>query len=190
MFTYKNNYYLYTENIKTLNLSLIKKRNKFIIIYRNNSNRKNISQLKKFSNECKKKSIKFYIANDINAVLKCKADGLYISSYNKKHYNIIARKNFLDVIGSAHNVKEIHKKKRQGCKTIVLSRLFKTNYQNKKSYLGVVKFNLMAINFNEKFVPLGGIRYENLNSLKLVRTNSFAILSEVKKKPAIIRRLF
>ena len=48
MFTYKNNYYLYTENIKTLNLSLIKKRNKFIIIYRNNSNRKNISQLKKF----------------------------------------------------------------------------------------------------------------------------------------------
>ena len=66
MFISKNNYYLYIENIKTLNLSLIKKRNKFIIIYRNNSNHENINQLKKFSNECKKRSIKFYIANDLN----------------------------------------------------------------------------------------------------------------------------
>ena len=46
MFVSKNNYYLYIENTKTLNLSLIKKRNKFIIIYRNNNNHENIDQLK------------------------------------------------------------------------------------------------------------------------------------------------
>ena len=82
------------------------------------------------------------------------------------------------------------KKKNQGCKTIVLSRLFKTDYPNKHTYLGVVKFNLAKENFKEELVPLGGIKNKNLNLLRLVKTDSFAILSEIKKKPAIIRRLF
>ncbi len=190
MFVSKNNYYLYIENTKTLNLSLIKKRNKFIIIYRNNSNHENINQLKKFRDECKKRSIEFYIANNLRAAVKCKADGLYISSYNKKHYNIPFIENSLKIIGSAHNRKEIYEKKNQGCKIIVLSRLFKTDYPNKHTYLGVVKFNLTKKNFKEELVPLGGIRSKNLNLLKLIKANSFAILSEIKKKPAIIRRLF
>jgi len=49
---------------------------------------------------------------------------------------------------------------------------------------------LAKANFKEELVPLGGIRYKNLNLLRLIKANSFAILSEVKKKPAIIRRLF
>ena len=190
MFISKNNYYLYIENTKTLNLSLIKKRNKFIIIYRNNSKHESINQLKIFRNECKKRSIKFYIANNLSTAIKCKADGLYISSYNKKNYNIPSINSYLKIIGSAHNVKEIYEKKKQGCEAIILSRLFRTNYPNKNSYLGIVKFNLTNVSFNEKLIPLGGIKHKNLNSLKLVKTNSFAILSEVKKKPAIIRRLF
>ena len=190
MFISKSNYYLYIENTKTLNLSLIKKRNKFIIIYRNNDNRENIEQLKKFRNECKKRTIDFYIANNLDIAIKCKADGLYISSYNKKHYNTSFIRNSLKIIGSAHNRKEIYEKKNQGCETIVLSRLFETDYTNKNTYLGIVKFNLTKKNFKGKLVPLGGIRNKNLNLLKLVKANSFAILSEVKKKPAIIRRLF
>ena len=98
----------------------------------------------------------------------------------------------LEIIGSAHNTKEINQKLRQGCKRIIISRLFKTDYKNKPSYLGVVKFNLMDNNYNVIFhkIPLGGIRLQNLNKLKTVRSEYFAILSEVKKKPAIIRRLF
>ncbi len=64
----------------------------------------------------------------------CNADGLYISAYNKKKYYINIPK-----IGSAHNLKEINEKIKQNCKTIIFSRLFKTNYKNKKSFLGVVK---------------------------------------------------
>ena len=190
MFVSKNNYYLYIENTKTLNLSLIKKRDKFIIIYRNNSKRENINQLKRFKNECRKKSIKFYIANSLSTAIKCKADGIYISAYNKKYYNIKYLKHSLNIIGAAHNIREIYQKRIQGCKTIIFSRLFKTEYKNKSSYLGIVKFNLIRMGFNEKFVPLGGIRHKNLNSLKLVRCRSLALLSEIKKKPAIIRRLF
>ena len=190
MFVSKNNYYLYIENTKTLNLSLIKKRNKFIIIYRNNSKHESINQLKKFKKECKKRSIKFYFANNLRTAVKCEADGLYISSYNNKNYNTRFTKNSLEVIGSAHNVREIYRKKNQGCKTIVLSRLFKTDYKNKKSFYGTTKFNLLTKNYSHHFVALGGIRSSNLMKLKMLNCNGIALLSEVKKKPAIIRRLF
>ena len=89
MFISKNNYYLYIENTQTLNLSLINKRNKFIIIYRNTHKQENIQRLKWFRRECNKRAIKFYVANDLNTAIKCKADGLYISSHNKKYYNNI-----------------------------------------------------------------------------------------------------
>ena len=83
MFILKNNYYLYIENIKLLNLNLIKKRGKFNIIYRNNLKDDSFEKLRIFRNACKRKSIKFFIANDIKLFQKINADGLYISSYNK-----------------------------------------------------------------------------------------------------------
>ena len=93
-------------------------------------------------------------------------------------------------IGSAHNVREINTKILQGCREIVFSRLFKTDYKNKRSYLGVVKFNLVAYLHGSSFVPLGGIRLNNLNKLKEVNASSFVLMSEIKKKPAVISRLF
>ena len=187
MFIIKNNYYLYIENIKLLNLNLIKKRGKFNIIYRNNLKDDNFERLGIFRNRCKKKSIKFFIANDFKLFQKIKADGLYISSYNKslKYLNYKVVK-----IGSAHDTKEINTKILQGCKSIIFSRLFKTDYKNKRSYLGVVKFNLVAYLHGSSFVPLGGIRLNNLNKLKEVNASSFVLMSEIKKKPAVISRLF
>ena len=190
MFISKNNYYLYIENTQTLNLSLLKKRNKFIIIYRTNGKLENIQHLRRFKRECSKRAIKFYVANDLVAAIKCKADGLYISSHNKKYYHGEFLNKTLKIIGSAHNLREIQQKKVQRCKNIVFSRLFNTNYQNKLDYLGIVRFNLRKLSFNTELIPLGGIRHKNLNSLKLVKSDSFALLSELKKKPAIIRRLF
>ena len=48
MFIIKNNYYLYIENTKSINLNLIKKSKKIIIIYRNNENIENFEKLKAF----------------------------------------------------------------------------------------------------------------------------------------------
>ena len=33
------------------------------------------------------------------------------------------------IIGSAHNLRELEIKKKQGCKIIIFSRLFETNYK-------------------------------------------------------------
>ena len=190
MFIAKKNYFLIIENTKDIQLSNIKKTEKINIIYRNKNTEDNIIELFNFRKICKTKKIKLYIANNVNLCKFLKADGIYISANNFK-LNFMRYKNFnLHIIGSAHNRKEIIIKKYQGCSEIIYSRLFKTSYKFKKDHLGIVRFNLLNISNNNKLIPLGGIRLTNLNKLKMLNCTSFAILSEVKKKPAIIDRLF
>ena len=186
MFIIKNNYYLYIENTTSLNLDYIKKNKKISIIYRNNETQEDSDHLKQFRNKCKIKNFKFFVANNFKLARFVKADGIYLSSYNKKIYP----KYKYNLIGSAHNFKEIYLKKKQGCKTVILSRLFETSYKDKKSYLGIVKFNLIKKNCLIDLVPLGGINDINLLRLNLVASKGFCLLSEIKKKPAISNRLF
>ena len=190
MFISKKKYFLIIESIKDIQLSNIKKSDKINIIYRNKNVKDNISELSKFRKICKMKKIKLFIANNIGLCKFLKADGIYISA-NNLSLNLRRYKNFnFNIIGSAHNRKEILIKKYQGCSEIIFSRLFKTSYEFKKDYLGIVKFNLINISYNNKLIPLGGIRLTNLNKLKMLNCAGFVIFSEVKKKPAITDRLF
>jgi thiamine monophosphate synthase len=186
MFIIKNNYYFYIENTMSVDLDCLKKNKKITIIYRNNRKVENHTQLNKFRMKCKIKNFKFYVANNYKLAISCGADGLYLSSYNKKKYPCFS----YPKIGSAHNFREIYEKIKQGCNTIVLSRLFKTTYKNKKDYLGIIKFNLINKNYLVDLIPLGGIRNKNLLMLNLVGSKGISLLSEIKKKPAISRRLF
>ena len=180
----KDNYYLYIENIDDLNFNILKQNKKINIIYRNLKNQ-NLQDIIKFRKKCSNKRFRFFVANNNILAQKAKADGLYISAYNKKKYYTQLPK-----IGSAHNLREISQKKKQGCKIIFFSRLFKTNYRNKKNYLGVTKFNLLNLNINANLIPLGGIKYQNLLKLNMIKCKGFALLSAIKKKPAISSRLF
>ena len=56
---------------------------------------------------------------------------------------------------------EIYQKINQQCKIIFISPLFE-NLKNKKP-LGVVKFNLLIMNFKANFYALGGINKSNIN---------------------------
>ena len=184
MFIKKEAYYFYTNNTKNINLNLIKKNINIIIIYRNNSKTESTNDIIKFRKSCKMYGFKFYVANNYNLAKKTKSDGLYISAYNnKRYYNI-------KTIGSAHNIKEINQKINQNCKTVILSKLFNVNYKIKKNILGVVRFNLISRYFKISILPLGGINSDNLLKLNLINSKGFALLSEIKKKPAITSRLF
>ncbi len=191
MFIKKNKYYIYIENLSSINLNLIKIKSKFSLIYRYNIQKENIYKVKEFIKLCKRKSIKFLIMNDLRLALKLGANGIYLSAFNRGFLNkkIYLNSSF-EIVGSAHNFREIYTKKKQGCNHIVLSRIFKTTYKNKKSFYGVSKFNLIAKNYNFKFIALGGIRSNNLMLINLVNCSGIALLSEVKKKPVIIHRLF
>ncbi len=66
MFINKNEYYIYIENLSSINLNLIKKRGKFNLILRNNQKKQKLSDLIEFKRMCKKNNIKFYISNDVS----------------------------------------------------------------------------------------------------------------------------
>ena len=146
-----------------------------IIIYRNYStevqDEKIIVKIKKF---CKKKSIKFYLSNNIKLALKLNLDGAYIPSFNTdlKHLAYSFKKNFV-IIGSAHNIGEIRTKEKQNVRKIVLSSLFKKN----KNFLGINKFKLLSKLTKKRVVILGGITKENKKKLTLLNQSDFAGIS-------------
>ena len=189
MFTKKNKYFLLIENIRDIDLKNIKIRNKFSIVYRNHNKIHNLDELLKFRKKCKLKAIKFYVANNYKLAISLNSDGIYLSSFNKNLKSLNFKRFNFEIIGSAHNFREISAKIRQGCSLILLSKLFLVDYDKNSAYLGVIKFN-NYFKISTKLIPLGGIKSNNLNRLNNVSCDSFALMSEVKKKPAIASRLF
>ena len=145
------------------------------IIYRNYLT-KTLDQtlILKIKKYCKKKSIKFYLSNNIKLAIKLDLDGAYIPSFNKsfKHLAYSFKKNFR-IIGSAHNLREIRTKEIQNVRKIFLSSLFKKN----KNYLGINKFKLLSKLTNKKIIVLGGISKKNLKKLKILNQSEFAGIS-------------
>ena len=66
------------------------------IIYRNYSTKSDQTLIIKIKRYCKKKSIKFYLSNNIRLAIKLDLDGAYIPAFNKslKHLTYSYRKNF------------------------------------------------------------------------------------------------
>jgi thiamine-phosphate pyrophosphorylase len=173
--------------INKFETKIIKKQDKqTTVIYRNYSSKstdeKLILRIKKY---CKKKDIKFYLSNNIKLANKLNLDGAYIPSFNKntKHLAFSFRKNF-DIVGSAHNLKEIKIKEKQKVNKIFLSSLFKKN----KNFLGINKFKLLSKLTNKKIVVLGGISKENVKKLKILDQSEFAGISYFEQKKRGLKR--
>ena len=167
-----NKYYF----ISKFDTNIIDKQNKQTTIIYRNYNSKILDQdlILKIKKYCKLKKIKFYLSNDIKLAIKLDLDGVYIPSFNKstKHLAFSLKKNF-NIIGSAHNIKEIKTKETQKVNKIFISSIFKRN----KNYLGINKFKLISKLTQKKVVALGGISKENLNKLRLLNNSEFAGIS-------------
>ena len=145
------------------------------IIYRNYSSKiENENLILKIKAHCKKKGIKFYLSNNIKLAMKLDLDGAYIPSFNKstKHLAYTYRKKF-EIIGSAHNLKEIRIKEKQKVIGIFVSSLFKRN----KNFLGINKFKILANLTKKDIVALGGISQNNIKKLRLLKCQDFAGIS-------------
>ena len=151
-----------------------------VIVYRNYDLKKVdenlIIKIKKY---CYKKSLKFYLANNVRLANKLNLDGAYLPAFNNdlKHLSYSFKKNF-KIIGSAHNLKEIRIKEKQNVTKIVLSSIFKKN----KNFLGINKFINLAKLSNKKVVALGGMTHKNYQKLKLLKLSGFAGISFFEKK--------
>ena len=168
--------------IKEYNLTeLSKLSNRINLIYRNYNEQININKILKLRDFCKKTNRKLFIANNIKLALNYKLDGVYIPSFNEKlNFNFTTnRPQKFNIIGSAHNIKEIIIKEKQGCDEIFISSIFQN--QKSRNFLGVIKFNLLANKTSNKIIALGGINEKNFNNLKLVNAIGFASISWAKK---------
>jgi len=167
------NKYYFINKFDTNNIN--KQDKQTIIIYRNYSSKVlDVKVILKIKKHCKKKSIKFYLSNDIKLALKLDLDGAYIPSFNTdlKHLAYTFKKNFV-IIGSAHNLGEIRIKERQKVEKIFLSSLFKKN----KNYLGINRLKLLTKLTNKNIVVLGGITNKNKKQIALVKQSDFAGIS-------------
>ena len=144
------------------------------IIYRNYSTKIDPSLILKIKRYCKKKSIKFYLSNNIRLAINLNLDGAYIPSFNKslKHLAYSYKRNF-KIVGSAHNLKEIRIKENQNVTRIFLSSLFKRN----KNFLGINRFKLLSKLTKKNIVILGGISSNNKKKLSLLDQSDFAGIS-------------
>tara|TARA_B100000161_G_scaffold194496_1_gene141322 strand:+ start:81 stop:611 length:531 start_codon:yes stop_codon:yes gene_type:complete len=170
-----NNFKMYYF-ISEINYSRLKNLDKNIsLIWRNKNKETPIKILIELRNFCNKNNRKLYINNNIKLANKIKADGLYISSYNK---DLMLKSNLLKkkfkILGSAHNLKEIKIKELQNVDEIFLSPLFKekTNKQ-----LDIYKYFNLRKTTKMKDISLGGINEKNIKKLRLIRPFGFAGIS-------------
>jgi thiamine monophosphate synthase len=95
-----------------------------IVINIDNDNKVLSTNEKSLIKFIKLKGIPFLIKNNFQNAVRCKAQGVYITSDNKKVIKpILLKKNFL-IVGSVHNQKEYKQKLNQNCSIMMLSPLF------------------------------------------------------------------
>ena len=155
----------------------------FDIIYRNYKDISNETLLRKIKNFCKDTNRKLYLSNNIKLALKLNLDGVYLPAFNKKlNFKNLSLKNGFKIIGSAHNIFEIRTKLAQQCELIFLSPIFKS--KKNKSFLNIIKFNTLSLNFKNNFIALGGINKNNIKKILLTKSIGIAgisRISEIKK---------
>ena len=167
-----NKYYFISE-FDTNNINKLDKQT--AVIFRNYFQKKiNTSEIIKIKRIWKKKTIKFYLSNNIKLAFQLNLDGAYIPSFNKSlsHLSYSYKKKFI-IFGSAHNLKEIRIKEKQKVEKIFLSSVFKKN----KNYLGINKIKLLSNLTSKKTVVLGGISQKNIKKLKILNNPEFAGIS-------------
>ncbi len=173
------NIYYFINNFDPNHINKIDK--KVSLIYRNYKKNTDENLIKKIKFFCKKKKIKFFLANNIKLAIKLDLDGAYIPAFNKdiRHNAYMFKKKFI-ILGSAHNLKEINAKEKQGVKVIFISSLFR----KKQSYLGMNKFNNLIKLTSKKIIALGGINKKNLKKIKLLKIYGYAAINLFQKKTA------
>ena len=166
--------------IDDFNKDHIRSLNKNIsIIYRNYTkkyNQEKIIEIKKFCKNIKKE---FFLANDVNLTNKLNLDGAYIPAFNNSLSVYKLKNKNMTLLGSAHNLKEINQKKRQGIDIIFIAPTFKVNKSS--NFLGVTKFNILANLLNGKTIALGGININNIKKIKMLNCYGYASISYIKE---------
>jgi thiamine monophosphate synthase len=131
---------------------------------------------------CKNHNIPFYILNDVKIAKQLNANGIFISATNKKIGLSLFNNIKFKLIGSAHNQFEYFIKKRQSCKTIMLSPIFYNEKYSVNKILNPIKFNLISLDWTVDLCALGGLAEENIRKIKMTKAKAIGVKSLVNKR--------
>ena len=182
-------HYVFLEEINNLiKDNLVKFSNINIIIDINKNNSKDVENQLSIIKFAKKNRIPFLIKNDFQKSIKYKANGIFMSSDNKKITKpILLKKNFY-IVGGAHNQLEYAQKLNQKCHLLMLSPIFFNAKYSKNKILNILKFNSKTIHWKVNLCALGGVNSKTLKKVKLTKCVAVAFkkfISNSKiKKPA------
>ena len=149
------------------------------IIYRDYTKKYNINHILDLKKICRSQRRKLFLANDLRLAVKLNLDGAYIPSFNKSMIPLNLNHKKFCLLGSAHNLKEIMIKKKQNIKFLFISPIFKI--KKSKFFLGSTKYNILANNFNNQTIALGGINKNNISMIKKINCSGFASISYIEK---------
>jgi thiamine-phosphate pyrophosphorylase len=168
-------HFVFLEEINNLiKNNLAKFNNISIIIDVNENNGKNLENQLSIIKFAKKNQIPFLIKNDFKKCIKYKANGIFITSDNKKITKPILLKQNFCIIGSAHNQVEYIQKSRQKCQLLMLSPIFFNEKYSKNKILNILKFNNKSMTWNIDLCALGGIDVRTLKKIKLTQCVAIA----------------
>jgi len=156
---------------------ILKLKRNINLIFRNYNTNFDLEYYRKIKNFCHSNGFKIYLSNKINVAYKLGFDGVYLSAFNKQ---FVKNRNFrlnFEILGSAHNLKEIRQKEIQGVNYLFISPIF---FKIGKESLGIIKFNNLSKNSYTQIVALGGVNRYNIKKLKLTGVKSFASISLVE----------
>jgi len=181
-------FYFFTDNLDEIITKNIKNFESLCIIYKQQNNIINETKLTVLRNYCKINKIQFFVSDSYKLAIKYNCNGIFLSNKNKKILKLATKKNF-KIIGLAHNRFEFFLKRKQLCETIMLSPIFYNYKYTLNKILGIVKFNLITLDWNTKICALGGVKLNNLKKIKMTKSSSVAFISMINdnlknKKPA------
>lgn len=188
---YYKKLFIFLDNINELiKINILKQHNVSIIFNKEQFDNSNFEIIKKF---CKKNKIELYILDNFKLAIKHKLNGVVISHNNRKTTycgNFLSRYKKFDIIGKVHNQLDYYFKQRQGCKTVIFSTIFLNEKYSLNQVRGVLKFNLISMDWRLGVCPLGGINFKNYKKILLTKNKSFAIKSLITKQQNEIVKIY
>jgi thiamine-phosphate pyrophosphorylase len=181
-------FYYITSSLDQVKIKNIKKFRDIGVIYKQENDKSvDILNCYNLKNICKKYHIPFFVSDDFKLANKLDANGVFLTSHYKRPVNnFILKKNF-KILGAVHCQLEYSLRARQQCDTVVFSPLFYNEKYSLNKILGVVKFNLITLNWRKKISAMGGIKYENVKKIQITNCNSILFIKFLEnfkiKKP-------
>jgi thiamine monophosphate synthase len=188
---YYKKLFIFLDNINELiKINILKQHNVSIIFNKKQFDNSNFEIIKKF---CKNNKIELYILDNFKLAIKHKLNGVVISHTNREiiyYGNLLSKCRKFNIIGKVHNQLDYYFKQRQGCKTVIFSPIFLSEKYSLNSVRGVLKFNLISMNWRLGVCPLGGINLKNYKKVLLTNNQSFAIKSFITKHQNEIKKIY